>query len=288
MTKTKIYWPVGLTRELPQRTADGAVIEQAMSAYMKGIAAPGTEVTLGWMERTTSLLSSNFLGMLNDVQVIADILRAQQEGYDAAVIGPHWDPGLYGAREAASIPVVGPLEAATMVAQTLGRRFAVLTMHDGYVPMIERSMRLYGCGERALVGRPVRKFAMTFQNLSAALSGDDDEFLREFTKTATECIADGADVIIAGGQLFGPVFQRHGYITVPNTGVPVVEVASCGLKLAEVLVDLRRSVGLVKSEHPHAPFRTPPSEIVAEACRTFGIAGASSHHPSDVSVSAET
>ncbi|MDB5744782.1 MAG: hypothetical protein JWR68_3097 [Polaromonas sp.] len=274
MTKTRIYWPVGITREMPGRTGSGEFIGDAVMQYVRRIAAPDTEITLGWMDRTTSLLSSNFLGMLNDVQVVTDILQAQREGFDAAVIGCHWDPGLYAAREAASIPVAGPLEAATMIAQTLGRRFAVLTVHDGYIPMIERSLRLYGCDGRAIARRPVRKFGMTYENLVAALSGHDDSFLKEFTRIAMACIDDGADVIIAGGQLFGPVFQRYGYTTVPGTGVPVVEVASCGLKMAETLVTLRRTIGLVKSEHPCAPFRTPPATALAEACKTFGFEGA--------------
>ena len=48
-------------------------------------------------------------------------------------------------------------------------------------------------------------------------------------------------MIIAGGQLFGPIFQRHKFFTVPNTGVPVVEVSACGLKLAETLAHLQRT-----------------------------------------------
>jgi allantoin racemase len=55
---------------------------------------------------------------------------------------------------------------------------------------------------------------------------------------------------------------KHRYFAIPNTGVPVVEVAAAGLKMAETLVRLRRSVGLAKSEHINAPFRTPPREAV--------------------------
>ncbi|MFN0300339.1 MAG: aspartate/glutamate racemase family protein [Burkholderiales bacterium] len=267
----KIYWPIGLTREMPGRTGQGEMLENSLAAYAQSVVSPGTAVTIGWMRKTTSLLSSTFLGMLNDVHVIGDILQAQREGFDAAMIGPHWDPGLYGAREAASIPVAGPLEAAVMVAQTLGRRFAVLTVHEGYVPMIERNLRLYGCESRAIANRPVRRFGMTYENIVAALGGTSDAFLAEFTKTANECIADGADVIIAGGQLFGPVFQRYRYFTVPDTGVPVVEVAACGLKMAETLVSLKRSIGLVKSEHPNAPFRTPAADALAQARASFGV-----------------
>ena len=270
-SSTKIYWPIGLTRDMPGRTGQGAMLETLLTEYAHTVVSPGTIVTIGWMKKTTSLLSSTFLGMLNDVYVIGDILRAQDEGYDAAIIGTHWDPGLYGAREAASIPVAGPLEAAAMVAQTLGRRFAVLTVHEGYVPMIERNLRLYGCESRAISNRPVRRFGMTYENLVESLEGKTATFLDEFTKTARECIADGADVIIAGGQLFGPIFQRHRYFEIPGTGVPVVEVSACGLKMAEMLVSLRRNVCLKKSEHPNAPFRTPAAAALKQARHDFGI-----------------
>ena len=103
------------------------------------------------------------------------------------------------------------------------------------------------------------------------LEGKDDEFLVELAKTARECIDDGADVIIAGGQLFGPIFQKHKFFSVPNTGVPVVEVSACGLKLAQTLAELQRGVSLHKSEHVNAPFRTPPREVVDNMRRQFGI-----------------
>ena len=270
-TITRLFWPIGLSKDMPGRTTQGPALEPMLLDYAHSLVSPGTAVSIGWMEKTTSLLSSNFLGMVNDVYVVNDILEAQRNGFDCAMIGPHWDPGLYAAREAASIPVSGPLESAVMVAQTLGRRFAVLTVHEGYVPMIERSLRIYGAESRALACRPVRKFGMTFDNAVAAAIGSDDTFLREFTKVAMDCIADGADVIIAGGQLFGPIFQRHGYVSVPGTGVPVVEVAACGLRMAETLVALRRHVGLVKSEHPNAPFRTPPPEALERARTLFGL-----------------
>jgi len=270
-TALKIYWPIGLTRDMPGRTGQGALLESLLGAYARTVVSPGSSVTIGWMKKTTSLLSSHYLGMLNDVYVVGDILDAQAAGYDAAMIGPHWDPGLYAAREAASIPVTGPLESAAMVAQTLGRRFAVLTVHEGYVPMIERSLRIYGCESRAIAHRPVRRFGMSYENLMDCLEGRSTAFLDAFTSAALECIADGADVILAGGQLFGPVFQRHGYLEIPGTGVPVVEVAACGVRMAETLVALRRNVGLRKSEHVNAPFRTPPAPVLAQARQTFGV-----------------
>lgn len=269
----RIYWPVGLTRDMPGRTSRVDVIEGALNGFTPQIMAPGTTVTVGWMKKTTGLLASIYVGMINDVHVVSDILEAQRQGYDAAMVGPHWDPGLLAAREAASIPVTGPGESGMLVAQTLGSRFAVLTVHDGYVPMIERNIRLSGFEGRAITRRPVRRFGMTYENLVACLEGTSDEFLVEFEKAARGCIDDGADVIISGGQLFGPAFVKHQFFAIPGTGVPIVDTAACGLKLAETLVVLRRTMGLSTSQHPTAPFRTPPQDVVDRVRREFGLSG---------------
>lgn len=257
-----IYWPIGLSREMPERTDHGDLLEEALNDFTRRIVAPGTSVTIGWMKKTTSLLSSIYLGMINDVYMVNDILEAERQGYAAAMVGPHWDPGLLAAREAASVPVTGSGESAMMVAQTLGSRFAFLTVNEGYVPMIERNIRVYGFENRAIARRPVRRFGMTYDNFVRCLQGSSDEFLFELEKTARGCIDDGADVIIAGGQLFGPVLIKHQFFTIPNTGVPVVDPAACGLKLAEMLVSLSLSMKLTKSEHINAPFRTPPRDMV--------------------------
>ncbi|OWT65804.1 hypothetical protein CEY11_03500 [Candidimonas nitroreducens] len=267
----KLYWPIGLSKSMPNRTSRGELLDETLRDYTRHVMGPDVEVEIGWLEKTTSLLTSTYLGMINDVHVINDILKAEARGFDGAIVGGHWDPGLYAAREAAEIPVAGPGESAMMLAATLGRKFAMLTVMDGYVPVIENNIRTYGLEARAITRNPVRKFGMTYENFVRCLEGKDDEFLVAFEKTARECIADGADVVIAGGQLFGPAFVRHGFHTIGNTGVPVIETTACGLKFAQTLVSLKRSIGLKKSEHIHAPFHTPPRDVLNEVRATFGL-----------------
>jgi allantoin racemase len=267
----KLYWPIGLSKAMPDRTTRGDLLDESLQAYTRHVMGPDVSVTIGWMEKTTSLLSSLYLGMINDVHVVNDILKMQEQGIDGAIVGGHWDPGLYAAREAATIPVAGPGESAMLLAGTLGRKFAMLTVHEGYVPIIENNIRTYGLEGNAIARRPVRKFGMTYANFVDCLEGKSDQFLTELEKTALECIADGADVIIAGGQLFGPVFLKHNFNCISNTGVPVIETTACGLKFAETLVSLKRSVGLAKSQHMHARFRSPPQEILNNVRDTFGL-----------------
>jgi allantoin racemase len=258
----KLYWPIGLSKSMPGRTSRGDLLDETLQAYTQQVMGPNVTVTIGWLEKTTAMLTSTYLGMINDMYVVNDILKMQEQGYDGAIVGGHWDPGLYAAREAASIPVAGPGESAMLLAGTLGRKFAMLTVMDGYVPVIENNIRTYGLEANAISRNPVRKFGMTYENLVECIEGKSDQFLVEFEKTARECIADGADVIIAGGQLFGPAFTKHQFNTVPNTGVPVIETTSVGLKFAEMQVSLKRALGLAKSQHIYARFKTPPQDVL--------------------------
>jgi allantoin racemase len=269
--RMRIYWPIGLTREMPGRTNRADLFHATLDAYARDVMGPDVDVSIGWMTRTTGNMASPYLGMINETLLVSDILDAERDGFHAATVGGHWDPALAAAREAASIPVAGPGEAAMLLAGTLGRKFAFLTVMEGYVPVITNNIRTYGLEPRAISRRPVRKFGMTFDNFVRCLEGKDDEFLVALEKTSRECIEDGADVIIAGGQLFGPVFQKYKFFTIPNTGVPVVEVSACGLKLAQTMADLQRTISLRKSEHVNAPFRTPAREAVDEARKTFRI-----------------
>ncbi|HLU00693.1 MAG TPA: aspartate/glutamate racemase family protein [Burkholderiaceae bacterium] len=270
----KLYWPIGLSKSMHGRTDRGDLLDERLNEYTRHVMGPDVTVTIGWLARTTGVLTSTYLGMINDMYVVNDILRKQEEGYDGAIVGGHWDPGLYAAREAASIPVAGPGESAMLMAGTLGRKFAMLTVMDGYVPVIENNIRTYGLEANAISNRPVRKFGMTYENFVECLEGKSDQFLVEFEKAALECIADGADIIIAGGQLFGPAFVKHGFTKIANTGVPVMETTSCGLKFAQTLVSLKRSIGLEKSQHIHARFKTPPQDALtnvrSEFLRNFG------------------
>jgi len=80
---------------MPGRTNQGLALEVMLLDYAHSQTALGTQVSVGWMDKITSLQSSHFLGMLNDVHVIQDILQAQRDGFDAVIIRPHWDPGLF-------------------------------------------------------------------------------------------------------------------------------------------------------------------------------------------------
>ena len=75
----KIYWPIGLTREMPGRTNRSDLFDQALNDYARMVMGPDVVVTIGWMKRTTGMMSSLYLGMINDTQISDTLLDAERD-----------------------------------------------------------------------------------------------------------------------------------------------------------------------------------------------------------------
>ena len=89
-----------------------------LAAYLNEIAAPGTSVHV---EGITP--ADRDFGRLSEfrcaIQAVDNGLAAQENGFDAYVMGHFQDPGLYELRSALTIPVVGTGEATLLAASQL-------------------------------------------------------------------------------------------------------------------------------------------------------------------------
>ncbi len=192
-------------------------------------------------------------------EVICNAVRAEREGYDAFVIGHFQDAGLYEARAAVSIPVVALGEATLLQCLQLGQRVGIVTINRRYIPWFHHQIRKYG-----LEHRVTGVHAMTFQpgQILAAFgdAGRRAEVERLFAEQAEPLIAAGVDVLVPGGGIPMLLFSAvHGHRI---GGAPVVNGLPIALKQAELMVKLRRAVGLEASRV--SDFALPPDEIVEE------------------------
>jgi len=242
---------------------------QALRGYFPTVARPDTEVELRHVSVSGNYVRSLYTELLNNRAVVENVIAAEREGFDAAVLGCWADP-LWEAREAVDIPVVGIGEAAMLLATTLGLKFAVITVAPGVVPTIEIDLRLYGLEDRA-IARPVRTLdpPSDLGLLVESITDPQRRLIPNFERVAHKCIEDGAEVIVVGCGYYGPILTLHGYNEVPGTGVPVVDCSAAGLKLAEVLVDLGQSTGLHKSTALY--FKRPPDEVLDQVRRVHGL-----------------
>ena len=161
--------------------------------------------------------------------------------YDAFIIACYGDPGLYGARELADVPVIGIAEASFHFASVLGHSFSILIPLPHLVPFTSELVRLHGFTHKLASIRPVDLAVLDLDSASAEV---EKRLISAGRKAIEE---DGAEVIClgcAGMALMDKVLEAA-------LGVPVLDGTVCAVKMAEGMYDY----GLRTSKL--AAFKTP-------------------------------
>ena len=266
----KILWQDIFTTQIPF-TEKSDVLWNALARLAKQVKSKETEIDFAWLKRSSELNWYPYLEMMNDLEIVGQIVKAEQNGYDAVIIGCYCDPGLREARGLVDIPVIGLSEASMSVAQMIGGRFAVVTVWESYVPIMEKNLRLYGWESRAIANRPIRYFNMDWTRFIDAIQGDSEALVADFEQTALSCIEDGADVIIVGCGYLGPVLTLLNYREAGDTKVPVIDCGAVGIATAESMAKLHRQTGLSPSRYKTSPYPRPPASQLGAIRKRFGF-----------------
>lgn len=234
----RIYW-----QSFIDRATNGAYFDR-LSSYLNGIAAPGTVVEVFGMS-PPDLDIGRLSEFRCSVLAVDNGLRAEEQGYDAVVIGHFQDPGVYELRSALEIPVIGTGEVTMHSGLQLGRRLGLVTLDPGYeVWHLEQAGR-YGMASRVA---GVAGLGLRPGDFVDAFAGDveaEARMLADFERCAASLIARGADVILPAGVLPGLLLANHPRLKVGQA--PVLNCASVALKSAEMWVQLRRIDGVAPS-----------------------------------------
>ncbi|MBI4267065.1 MAG: hypothetical protein HY668_01690 [Chloroflexi bacterium] len=252
---------------------DRQFVNECLLKFARGVARPGTEIVESHLDPWTS---SNWLlypRTVAKVAVLNRVIEAEKEGYDAVFPGISFDDFFVEeCRQAVKIPVLGDGESAELVAQLVGKKFAVVTVAPRFIQVMEWNIRLHGWEDRALKHRPVRSFDPWYwEAMKEAWRGRPEKLIADFDKVAQECVREGADTIICGCAPGGAALAAAGYNEVRGTGVPVVPAVAAMVKMAEVMVDLQKSFGLAKTEAEVGPYQTTPPEVLAKIQKDFGF-----------------
>jgi Asp/Glu/hydantoin racemase len=210
-----------------------------LGEFLASVVEPGTEVELGGVTPPDShpCRLSELRGALQTVDKIVD---AAERGFDAAVIGHFQDAGLYEARTAVDIPVLGMGETSLLNAGQLGRGIGLVTIDDVYLSWHREQADVYGVADR-VVG--VTALKTPFDDLMAAFD-DAEVWARvrdEFIACARPLVTAGAEVVLSAGGIFCTLSAREPELHVDGAVVP--NSVAWVTKLAEVAVklDLRPS-----------------------------------------------
>lgn len=188
-----------------------------------------------------------------EVTVMPEILKlvkkAEEEEYDAAVIGCFYDPVVRAARELSKKMVItAPAEASLHIASTLGESISIIVGRRKWIPEMKENVHKYGFGEKLASFKPLEMGVHDFQK-------DHAETKRRMKQAAREAIEkDGANVLILGCTMeFGFYLEIQ-----EELGVPVIDASLAPLKYAEFLVEINQKFGWSHSKLDG--YQSPPEE----------------------------
>lgn len=208
------------------------------------VARSGTTVDLAHLpEGYFSMPIGTYEEAYNAIGMVQTAYRAEKKGYDAFLIGCALDPGLRAARAMLSIPVLAPTESAAHLASMLGNKFSIIVFEPGLRVILENKIREYGLGDKLASVRCHPEF---IEQPSFELMFGGEEGQKKFIELATAEMSravkeDGAEALILGCIISSTVLKMHGVYEID--GAPVIDSVAAEIKMAEILVDLRRVYG---------------------------------------------
>jgi len=199
---------------------------------------------------------------MSQPDTILKIVDAENEGCDAAVIDCMGDPGLKGARECVSIPVIGPCETAMHYASMLGHKFTVVTVLDRLIPQFENQALLYGVPSKLACVKAVDIPVLELED-------DLDSTVEQLKVKSIEAIKDhNADVIIFGCTgLFGCADALQSKLKNEGFNVPVIDPIPLAVNTAYICAKLKLAQS--KKCYPQPPekgmvgFNKPKLKVVS-------------------------
>jgi allantoin racemase len=227
------------------------VNDASMIRELRKSAAKETEVDLVSLERGPWHVEYHYYESLVMADVLHKVKEAENQGYDAVVLGCFYDLGLQEAREVVERAVItAPAESAMLLACSLGYKFSIIVGKKKWIPQMMDNVVRYGLRDRLASFRVINMGVLDFQKDKSKTSA------AQIAEGRKAIEVDGAEVIILGCTVefgFWRTLQKQ-------LGVPVLDPVIVPLKYAEYLVALRDSFGWSSSKV--GSYQSPPlSEI---------------------------
>ncbi|MBN1627819.1 MAG: hypothetical protein JW944_14970 [Deltaproteobacteria bacterium] len=206
-----------------------------------------TEVTFRFPRKGLASMEAifySYMDYLNSTTAFYAAAHAEEEGFDAVMIACAGDPMLWEIRQALNIPVVSIGESSMIMSTMMGYKFGLVAISPYNIIGQEHNISKYGLRDRS-VG--VRAIPESGDEQVMAMQ-DAHHTIEAFKKVARELIYDGAEIIIPGCALMSPAmrFAPGAEKEYPNgltevDGVPVADVVGDTIKMAEMLVSLKKA-----------------------------------------------
>ena len=228
-----------------------------LQAYATRAGGSGTRVDVVGMKPASR--RHRVTEMRCGLDVVRNAIRAGREGYDAFILGHFQDSGLWEARSAADIPVVGLGEASMLHACTLGSTIGLITIHPTFIPYHREQIRRYGLQDRVVAVRAVDSssgdYVRAFGDAKVAKA-----LAAHYRREIEALTRDGIEVVLPAGGLPALLFGDE--VRASAEPAILLDSISIAVKAAQMAVELKRFNGTAASR---ALTFAPPSAAALEA-----------------------
>jgi len=229
-----------------------------LTDFLKNYAQPETEINFKGIKPHDSYAHA-LVEYRCGREAIASAIEANRSGYDGYLMGHFQDSGLYEARAASSIPVIGLGEASMLYACQYGQKIGIITINPRFIPGHIHQIRKYGLEERV-----AGVHALKFEPNEILAAFDDperlDEVARQFEQQATPLVRSNIDVLIPAGGIPMLLFSLVEGFRIE--GAPVLNGLPVALRMTEMAIELKREFGLDVSRT--RDFIRPPEDVLDE------------------------
>lgn len=205
------------------------------AAFLQACAAAGVDVEVRSASRARDGIEGSWDAVEAGPAIVRGVVEAEREGFNAAIVGCFSDPALDAAREAVSIPVIGPGQASVLLALQVADRFSILSPGSEGAGRTRAFLRAMGLEDRLA---SVRGVGLTVPEMArAARDGTLDAAIDRIAAPARACVEeDGAEALIFG--CMSMAFLDPAPAIAARVAVPVINPVLAALKSAETLMAL--------------------------------------------------
>lgn len=212
----------------------------------------GLNFTESQISNGPASIESEFDELFCGPDVVIRAMEAEQAGADAVIVLCMGDPGVAQAREACSIPIIGPGEVSMHYAAMLGNKFTVIPTLERRRSTYEHHARHYGVESRLASVRPAGVPVLEIEK-------DPNLFEILLDRCMDGVLLDHADVLILGcigfqgvaARLETGVAKRLNEMGMTDTYVPVIDPLNLSVMTAAALV--RSKLSHSKRAYPLPP-----------------------------------
>ena len=231
--------------------------------------SPGTEIEVHGIERQGGTGDQyRYLAFLETVEILENVHKAQEQGFDGFLIGNLFDPGLREAREIADIPVISLGETVFQWAGMMGESIGLVSINKKFEPRLHDVLARMRIQDKIAATASMAVPSMAELETAGSDGAATQALLKRFEDAAENTVAAGAEVVVAAGGVVMAIVADQGMNATPS-GAPIVNGVAALVQQGESAVRLRSLMG-GNFTSGRLTYAKPASDMISGFRKAYG------------------